>query len=135
MFGKTRVGMRVIISPNDENPVEVSHPALFSPNAEDVAAAPGRVDVLAREAKEAAKAFKEADKAAKSRVRKVELKKKELLKLEQRKKRAYANLKRAIKALPSAEQAKVRARRAAAKGHRRGRKPGGTVQYRQIRSG
>ena len=29
LFGKTRIGMRVIISPNDAAPVEVSHPALL----------------------------------------------------------------------------------------------------------
>ena len=29
LFGKTRIGMRSIISPNDAAPVELSHPALF----------------------------------------------------------------------------------------------------------
>ncbi|MGB6350710.1 MAG: L,D-transpeptidase family protein, partial [Pseudolabrys sp.] len=38
LFDKTRIGMRVIISPNDAAPVEFSHPALFTPNAEAVAA-------------------------------------------------------------------------------------------------
>ena len=32
LFDKTRIGMRVIISPNDAAPVEFSHPALFVPN-------------------------------------------------------------------------------------------------------
>ena len=32
LFDKTRIGMRVIISPNDAEPVEFSHPALFVPN-------------------------------------------------------------------------------------------------------
>jgi len=41
LFDKTRIGMRVIISPNDAAPVEFSHTALFVPNAEAVAAAPG----------------------------------------------------------------------------------------------
>ena len=36
LFDKTRIGMRVIISPNDAAPVEFSHPALFVPNAEAV---------------------------------------------------------------------------------------------------
>src|SRR6202790_129641 len=40
LFEKTWIGMRVIISPNDAEPVEFSHPALFVPNAEAVAAAP-----------------------------------------------------------------------------------------------
>ncbi len=40
LFDKTWIGMRVIILPNDAAPVEISHPALFVPNAEAVAAAP-----------------------------------------------------------------------------------------------
>ena len=31
LFDKTRIGMRVIISPNDAEPVDFSHPALFVP--------------------------------------------------------------------------------------------------------
>ena len=31
LFDKTRIGMRVIISPNDAEPVDFSHPALFLP--------------------------------------------------------------------------------------------------------
>src|SRR5208282_3635822 len=52
LFDKTQIGMRVIISPNDAAPVEFSHPALFVPNAEAVAAAPARAETLAREAAE-----------------------------------------------------------------------------------
>ena len=33
LFDKTWIGMRVIISPNDAEPVEFSHPALFVPNS------------------------------------------------------------------------------------------------------
>src|SRR5947209_6581968 len=40
LYGKTWIGMRVIISPNDAAPVEFSHPALFMPNAQTVAASP-----------------------------------------------------------------------------------------------
>src|SRR5882757_3498035 len=32
-FDKTRIGMRVIIAPNNAEPVEFSHPALFMPKA------------------------------------------------------------------------------------------------------
>ena len=39
LFNKTRIGMRVIIAPNDAAPVEFSHTALFMPNAEAIAAA------------------------------------------------------------------------------------------------
>src|SRR5919201_1906001 len=60
LFDKTRIGMRVIISPNDEAPIEFSHPALFVPNAKVVAAAPARAETLAREAEEAAKTADEA---------------------------------------------------------------------------
>jgi hypothetical protein len=63
LFDKTRIGMRVIISPNDAAPVEFSHAALFVPNAEAVAAAPARAETLAREAAEAAKTADEAKKA------------------------------------------------------------------------
>ncbi len=55
LFDKTRIGMRVIISPNDAAPVEFSHPALPMPKAEAIAAAPARMETLAREATEAAK--------------------------------------------------------------------------------
>ena len=65
LFGKTKIGMRVIISPNDAEPVEFSHPKLSAPKADAIAAAPARVETLAREAAEAAKA---AD-AAKKRPR------------------------------------------------------------------
>ena len=60
LFDKTRIGMRVIISPNDAAPVEFSHPALFMPKAEAVAAAPSRAETLAREAAEAVKTADEA---------------------------------------------------------------------------
>src|SRR5262249_19237846 len=64
LFDKTRIGMRVIISPDDAAPVEFSHPALFVSNAEAVAAAPSRAETLAREVGAAAKAADEAKKAA-----------------------------------------------------------------------
>ena len=50
LFDKTRIGMRVIISPNDAAPVEFSHPALLVPKAEALAAAPARAETLARAA-------------------------------------------------------------------------------------
>src|SRR5438552_10875120 len=59
LFEKTRIGMRVIIAPNDAAPVEFSHPALLVSNAEALAAAPARAEPLAREAAEAAKAADE----------------------------------------------------------------------------
>src|SRR5580698_5312248 len=64
LFNKTEIGMRVIISPNDAAPLDFSHPALFVPSAEAIAAAPARAETLAQEADEAAKAADEAKKAA-----------------------------------------------------------------------
>src|SRR6202044_3670293 len=63
LFDKTWIGMRVIISPNDAEPVEFSHPALFVPNREAIAAAPAKAEALAREAAEAAEPADEAKKA------------------------------------------------------------------------
>ena len=69
LFDKTWIGMRVIISPNDAEPVEFSHPALFVPNREAIAAAPAKAEALAREAAEAAKTADEAKKAAATAAR------------------------------------------------------------------
>src|SRR3954469_4181082 len=69
LFDKTRIGMRVIIAPNDAEPVAFSHPALLMPNAEALAAAPRRAEPLAREAAEAARAADEAKKAAATAAR------------------------------------------------------------------
>jgi hypothetical protein len=121
LFDKTRIGMRVIISPNDVVPVEFSHPALFVPNAEAVAAAPARAETLARDAEEAAKTADEAKKAAAMAVRDAASVTASLRKLESAKTRADAELAFADKALAAAktDQAKGRAeeqkRRAAAK--------------------
>src|SRR5580658_1769762 len=49
LFDKTRIGMRVIIAPDDAAPVEFSHPALFVPKAQALAAAPARAETLTRE--------------------------------------------------------------------------------------
>src|SRR2546421_7609922 len=64
LFDKTWIGMRVIISPNEAEPVEFFHPALFVPNREAIAAAAVKAETLAREAVEAAKMADEAKKAA-----------------------------------------------------------------------
>src|SRR5208282_1963642 len=92
LFDKTRIGMRVIISPNDAAPVEFSHMALFVPNAEAVAAAPARAETLAREAAEAAKTADEAKKAAAAAAREAASLTASLLKLEWLKPRADAEL-------------------------------------------
>jgi hypothetical protein len=103
LFGKTRIGMRVIISPSDTAPIGFSHPVLFTPNADAVAAAPGRADTLAHEAKEAVRAAREARKTSKSMVRKVRKQKRSLRNLKWRKKRADTQLRRADKKLSAAD--------------------------------
>lgn len=111
LFGKTRIGMRVIISPNDAVPVEVSHPALFMPNADALAAAPARAETLAREAAEAATAADAAKKAATAAPRQAASLTASLRKLELLKKSADAELASADKALAAAttDQAKAKA--------------------------
>jgi len=111
LFDKTRIGMRVIIAPNDAAPVEFSHPALFVPNAEAIAAAPGRAETLVREAAEAVKAADEAKKAAATAARETASFMASLRKLEWLKTRADAELAFADKALAAAkaDQAKARA--------------------------
>src|SRR6516164_3325897 len=111
LFDKTRIGMRVIISPNDAAPVEFSHPALFVPNAEAVAAAPVRAEPLAREAAEAAKTADEAKKAAATAAHEAASLTAPLRKLEWLKPRADAELAFADKSLAAAktDQAKARA--------------------------
>jgi hypothetical protein len=111
LFDKTWIGMRVIISPNDATPVEFSHPALFVPKAEALAAAPARAETLAREAAEAAETADEAKKAAATTARETASLTATLRKLESLKTRADAELAFADKALAAArtQQATVRA--------------------------
>jgi chemotaxis protein histidine kinase CheA len=64
LFDKVPIGTRVIISPNDAEPVEISHPVLFGPKAAAIAAAPARAEALAREADEATKLAQQTKNAA-----------------------------------------------------------------------
>src|SRR3974390_1355733 len=111
LFDKTWIGMRVIISPNDAAPVEISHPALFTPNTEAIAAAPARADTLAREAAEATKAGAEGEKNTVRAARETASLTASLRKLKLLKTRADAELAFADKALAAAktDQAKARA--------------------------
>ena len=111
LFETTRIGMRVIISPNDAEPVEFSHPALFVPNREAIAAAPAKAEALPREAAEAAKTADEAKKAAATAARETASLTSSLRKLQGLKTRADAELAYADKALAAAktDQAKARA--------------------------
>jgi len=64
LFDKVPIGMRVIISPDDAEPVAFSNPVLFMPKSEAIAAAPARAETLSREAQEATKKAVEAKSAA-----------------------------------------------------------------------
>jgi hypothetical protein len=107
LFDKTRIGMRVIIAPDDAAPIDFSDKALFQPNAEAIAAAPARAETLAREAAEAARAADAAKKAAATAARETA----SLRKLKLLKTRADAELASADRALAAAktDQAKARA--------------------------
>src|SRR6516162_145310 len=111
LFDKVRIGTRVIISPSDAEPVEFSHPALFVPKSEAIAAAPARAETLAREADEATKLAQQTKNAAGLAVKEATPLTAALRKLELAKTRADAALAVAQKALAAAktDQAKGRA--------------------------
>jgi lipoprotein-anchoring transpeptidase ErfK/SrfK len=111
LFDKVRLGTRVIISPNDAEPVDFSHPALFVPNPEALAAAPARAEKLAREADEAAKLVQRAKSAGAAAKREAASLTASLRKLERLHSGAKAELTRAERALAAAktDQAKTRA--------------------------
>ncbi|MFH1340190.1 MAG: L,D-transpeptidase [Pseudomonadota bacterium] len=110
LFDRTRIGMRVIISPENAEPLEISHPALLVPNQEAIAAAPARAETLGREADEAAKAAGEAKKAAAKAPREIAALTAALRKLERLKARADAQLAAADKALAAAKTDEAKAR-------------------------
>jgi hypothetical protein len=111
LFDKTRIGMRVIIAPEDPAPVDISHPALLQPKPEALAAAPAQAETLAREAAEAAASADAAKKAAVRAARETKSLAVSLRKLKSMKSRADAELASAEKALAAAktDQAKARA--------------------------
>ena len=111
LFDKVRIGMRVIIAPNDAEPVEFSHPALFVPKSEAIAAVPARAETLARAADEAARTALEAKSAAAAAAREAAPLTASLRKLKGLKTRADGALALAEKALAAAktDQAKARA--------------------------
>ncbi|MET0875554.1 MAG: L,D-transpeptidase [Tardiphaga sp.] len=110
LFDKTRIGMRVIISPNDAAPIEFSHPALFMPKPEAIAAAPARAETLAREAAETAKIADEAKQAAAAATRETAALTASLKKLQAQKTRADRDVVAADKALAAAKTDPARAK-------------------------
>jgi hypothetical protein len=110
LFDKTNIGMRVIISPNDAAPVDFSHPSLFMPKREAIAAAPGRVDKLSGEAEEATRAADATKKVAAAAAKEAASLPASLRKLEQQKARADAELAFADKSLAAAKSDQARAK-------------------------
>lgn len=110
LFNETRIGMRVIIAPDDPEPVDITHPALFVPSRDALAAAPARAQALEREADEAADAAAGAKKTAATAARDASSLKAALRRLEQAKVRADADLARADRALAAARNDQARAR-------------------------
>ncbi len=129
LFDKTRLGMRVIISPEDAEPVEFSHPALPAPKAEALAAAPAKAEALPREAAEAARAADETKKAATAAARDSAGLTAALRKLEKQKKRADAELAAAEKMIVSAKTDEARAKAEALKQKADARAADLTTQY------
>ncbi|CAN5215485.1 L,D-transpeptidase [soil metagenome] len=113
LFDKTRIGMRVIISPDDAAPVDFSHPALslLVPSAEVLAAAPAKAETLSREAEDAARTADETRKTAATAARESAPLAASLRKLERLKAKADAELTSADKAVAAAktDQARVKA--------------------------
>ncbi len=109
LFDKTQIGMRVIISPQDAAPVEFSHPSLFVPKREAIAAAPSRADKLAAESEEATRAADEAKKAAAAAAKEASSLPAALRKLEQQKAKADSELAFADRKLNAAKTDQARA--------------------------
>jgi L,D-transpeptidase catalytic domain len=116
MFDKVPMGMRVIISPTDTEPVAFSHPSLLVPKQAAIDAVPAQAEALGSAADEAAKAAaaakaviaaaKHAAAAAAAAVRK----------LDYLKKRADAALAYAEKVLAAAKTDEAKARAEEARG-------------------
>jgi len=110
LFNKTRIGMRVIVSPTDAEPVEFSHPSLFVPNKEAIADAPAHAEALTRESAEVSKAADDAKKAARTTARETAPLTASLRKLESLKRSADAKLASADNALAAAKTDQARAK-------------------------
>jgi hypothetical protein len=110
LFDKTRIGMRVIISPFDAEPVEISHPLLLQPKADAIAAAPARAEAATREVEDAARAAEDAKKAAATTARDAGTVAATLKKAEMQKKSADNELAYAEKLIANAKTDQARAK-------------------------
>ncbi len=109
LFDKTQIGLRVIISPTDAEPVDFSDPKLFVPNPETIAAAPAKAEVLAKEAAEAEDVAKDAKTAAAAAPRAAKTAVLTQRRLESEKTVADSQLASADKALAAAETDQTKA--------------------------
>jgi lipoprotein-anchoring transpeptidase ErfK/SrfK/ribosomal protein L14 len=102
VFDKAPMGMRVIISPADAEPVAFSDPALFMPKQDVIDAIPARAQALARDADDAARAAAAAKAAVAPAKRAAAAAPAAVRNLTSLKARADADLARADKALAAA---------------------------------
>jgi hypothetical protein len=110
IFDKVSIGTRIIISPEDAEPVEISHPALLVPNPEALAAAPARAEKLSREAEEALQLAKQTKSAADKAKRETAPLAASLRRLEQQNTRAKAELAALERRIASAKTDQIRSR-------------------------
>lgn len=110
LFDVTHTGMRVIVSPDDADPVEFAHPALLVPTPQALDTAPERAETLAREAEEAAQSADVAKKAAAAANRAAGSVKGTLRKLERQKSVADTELASAEKSVATAKTDETRVR-------------------------
>src|SRR5262249_47335718 len=108
LFEETALGMRVIIAPGDAAPVEIAHPALFSPKPDAAAHAAA----LAAEAAEATKKGEGARIAAAAAVRDTAKARMQMRTLENLKTRAEAELAAAEATLAAAGSDEAKAAKA-----------------------
>jgi len=106
LFDKTQLGMRVIIAPGGAAPVEIAHPALFSPTPD----AGAHADALAAEATAAARKADEARLAALTADREAARATATMRNLDNLKERAEAQLAAAETALGAARSDEAKAR-------------------------
>jgi L,D-transpeptidase catalytic domain len=111
LFEVSSVGMRVIIAPGDAAPVEITHPALFSPKPD----AGAHAAALAAEASEAGRKADAARIAAAAATREAARARMSLRTLENLKGRTEAELARADAALDAANSDEAKAKAADAK--------------------
>jgi len=107
LFGRTKLGMRVIIAPHDVDPVDIIHPALFQPQPD----AGAHAAMLATEAADAAKKADAARLAAVTAQREAAAASAQIRKLNTLKARAdvqFASADRAVTAANS-DEAKAKA--------------------------